>query len=142
MLEGHISDGIHHLHVRVYYEDTDFSGHVYHANYLKFCERGRSDYLRLLGIDQNVMAGGNDAQMFVVRRMKCEFLRPARFDDVLEVETTAGELSGARFTLTQRVLRQGDVVFTSEVVVALIDNRGKPRRVPPEWRLRLSETVK
>ena len=74
--------------MRVYYEDTDFSGAVYHANYLKFCERGRSDCLRLLGIHHHEMHGTERRRMgFVVRRMDCDFLRPARIDDVLEVET-------------------------------------------------------
>lgn len=132
MTEGSISSSIHRLPVRVYYEDTDFSGNVYHANYLKYCERGRSDFLRVLGIDQNAMIGGDAALMFVVRRMLCDFLRPARFDDLLVVETTLGEMAGARFELAQRVLRGDEVLFTATVTVALIDGAGRPKRVPPE----------
>ena len=137
MTEGSIADGIHRLAVRVYYEDTDFSGNVYHANYLKFCERARSDFLRVAGIDQNALFGTGEPIMFVVRRMVCEFLRPARFDDLLMVETIGGEMAGARFELSQRVKRGTDLLFTADVTVALIDGRGRPRRVPPEIAARI-----
>lgn len=130
MLEGSITSGIHRLVVRVYYEDTDFSGNVYHANYLKFCERGRSDFLRVLGLDQTAMFAEGAA--FVVRRMNCDFLRPAKFDDVLTVETTPGEVAGARFELRQRVLRGQEELFTAEVTAVLVDRHGKPRRLTPE----------
>jgi acyl-CoA thioester hydrolase len=131
MLEGAISNGVHRLAMRVHYEDTDFSGNVYHANYLKFCERGRSDFLRVLGIDQNAMIGG-DALVFVVRRMVCEFLKPARFDDILTVETIPGEMAGARFELDQRVCCRDTLHFTASVTVALVDGNGRPRRMPRE----------
>ena len=129
-MEGVITHGIHHLPIRVYYEDTDFSGFVYHANYLKFCERARSDFLRVLGVDQNAMFG--DGAAFVVRRMNCDFLRPARFDDILSVETTPGEAAGARFDLRQRVLRGDEVLFTADVTAVLIDGRGRPKRLTAE----------
>ena len=116
--------------MRVYYEDTDFSGYVYHANYLKFCERARSDFLRVVGIDQNQLIATGTA--FVVRRMVCEFLRPARFDDVIIVETMPTKMAGARFDLSQRVLRGAEVLFTTEVTVAMIDGRGRPMRIPPD----------
>ncbi len=127
MLMGSITKGIHHLPIRVYYEDTDFSGFVYHANYLKFCERARSDFLRVLGVDQNAMftAGGT----FVVRRMNCEFLKPAKFDDILTVESSPGEARGARFEIAQRVLRGGDVLFVADVTAVLIDALGRPKRL-------------
>jgi len=130
--EGIIRDGIHRLTQRVYYEDTDFSGNVYHANYLKYCERARSDFLRVLGIDQNAMLAAEGGLIFVVRRMLCDFLRPARFDDVIIVETVPGEMAGARFELAQRILRAGEPLFTATVTVALIDGRGRPRRMPAE----------
>jgi len=135
--EGTISKGVHRLPLRVYYEDTDFSGNVYHANYLKFCERARSDFLRVAGIDQNAMFGAGDPIMFVVRRMLCDFLRPARFDDLLVIETRLGELAGARFELMQQVLRGDESLFSADVTVALIDGRGRPRRVPPEIATRI-----
>lgn len=137
MTEGTISNGVHRLPLRVYYEDTDFSGNVYHANYLKFCERARSDFLRVAGIDQNAMFGAGDPIMFVVRRMLCDFLRPARFDDLLVIETRLGELAGARFELKQQVLRGDESLFSADVTVALIDGRGRPRRVPPEIAARI-----
>ena len=130
MLTGKITNAIHRLPLRVYYEDTDFSGYVYHANYLKFCERARSDFLRVVGIDQNQLIAAGTA--FVVRRMVCEFLRPARFDDVIIVETMPTKMAGARFDLSQRVLRGADVLFTTEVTVAIIDRRGRPMRILPD----------
>jgi acyl-CoA thioester hydrolase len=136
MLTGTITNGVHRLSLRVYYEDTDFSGYVYHANYLKFCERARSDFLRVLGVDQNAMFGAGGA--FVVRKMNCEFLRPARFDDILTVESTPGETAGARFEVKQRVLRGDDVLFTADVTAVLIDGRGRPRRMTSELLAALS----
>jgi acyl-CoA thioester hydrolase len=130
MLTGTITQGIHHLPLRVYYEDTDFSGYVYHSNYLKFCERARSDFLRVLGVDQNAMFA--DGGAFVVRKMNCDFLRPAKFDDILTVETTPGAPSGARFELKQCVLRGDEVLFTADVTAVLIDARGRPKRLTPE----------
>jgi acyl-CoA thioester hydrolase len=114
--------------VRVYYEDTDFSGHVYHANYLKYCERARSAYLRDVGVDQNAMFEIGSA--FVVRKMDCEFLRPAKFDDVLDVDTSLVEMSGARFELAQTIKRGEEVVFSARVTVAIIGKDGRPQRIP------------
>jgi acyl-CoA thioester hydrolase len=127
MLEGKITNGVHCLSLRVYYEDTDFSGYVYHANYLKFCERARSDFLRVLGVDQKGMFAEGGA--FVVRRMNCDFLRPAKFEDILTVESTPGVASGARFEIQQRVLRGDEVLFTADVTAVLIDGRGRPKRL-------------
>lgn len=129
MLSGKITHGIHHLHLRVYYEDTDFSGFVYHSNYLKFCERARSDFLRVLGVNQNSMFAEGAA--FVVRRMNCDFLRPAKFDDILTVESSPGEAKGARFEIRQQVLRGNEVLFTADVTAVLIDHNGRPRRLSP-----------
>jgi acyl-CoA thioester hydrolase len=133
-LAGRLERGLHVLPVRVYYEDTDFSGAVYHASYLKFCERGRSDCLRLLGIHHHQMHWHEtEGRMgFVVRRMACNFLKPARIDDVLEVETRFRDMAGARMELEQKVLRQGEVLFAAEVTVALIDAAGRPKRFPKD----------
>jgi acyl-CoA thioester hydrolase len=122
--------------VRVFYEDTDFSGYVYHANYLKYCERARSGYLRDVGVDQNAMFAEGHA--FVVRKMDCEFLRPAKFDDVLDVETTLVEMGGARFELAQTVKRVGELVFSARVTVAIIDGEGRPQRIPKELAAKVS----
>src|SRR6476619_2319634 len=112
-LSGRLERGLHVLPVRVYYEDTDFSGAVYHANYLKFCERGRSDCLRLLGIHHREMHWHEtEGRMgFVVRRMICDFRKPARIDDLLEVETRFRDMAGARMELEQKVVRQGEILF-------------------------------
>lgn len=131
-LGGRLEPGLHVLPVRVYYEDTDFSGAVYHANYLKFCERGRSDCLRLLGIHHHEMHWHEtEGRMgFVVRRMVCDFLKPARIDDLLTVETRFREMGGARMELEQKVLRQGELLFSADVTVALVDASGRPKRFP------------
>jgi acyl-CoA thioester hydrolase len=140
MRNSPITNGIHHLQIRVYYEDTDFSGFVYHANYLKFCERARSDFLRVLGVDQNSMF--EDRTAFVVRRMNCDFLRPAKFDDILTVESFPGEAKGARFEIRQRVLRGNDVLFTADVTAVLIDQNGRPKRLTPELLAALARTTR
>jgi acyl-CoA thioester hydrolase len=131
-IAGRLERGCHVLPVRVYYEDTDFSGAVYHANYLKFCERGRSDCLRLLGIHHHEMhRHETEGRLgFMVRRMICDFLKPARIDDLLEVETRFREMAGARMELEQKVVRQGETLFAAEVTVALVDSSGKPKRFP------------
>ena len=116
--------------IRVFYEDTDFSGCVYHANYLKYCERARSDYLRMIGVDQNAMFA--DGQAFVVRRMDCEFLRPAKFEDVLDVETRFVGISGARLESAQLVKRGAEEIFSAKVTVAIIDRQGRPMRIAKE----------
>ena len=127
-LAGRIEDKKHVLPVRVYYEDTDFSGLVYHANYLKFCERGRSDCLRLLGVHHHELQALSLS--FVVRRMVCDFLAPARIDDILEISSRFGGLSGARMEIAQEVARDGAILFRAAVTAALVDAGGKPRRLP------------
>lgn len=125
-LAGRLAEGLHVLPVRVYFEDTDAGGVVYHARYLAFCERARSDFLRLLGIHQSQV----DGMFFVVRHMTCDFLKPARLDDLLEVETRFGTLTGARMILAQKVRRDGVLLFEATVTVALVDHQGRPRRLP------------
>ncbi len=132
-LAGRLQAGVHMLPVRVYFEDTDAGGVVYHARYLAFCERARSDMLRLLGIHQSRMGELG----FVVRRMACEFLKPARLDDLLEVETRFSGLAGARLELDQQVLLGRVPVFSASVTVALVDRQGRPRRLPAELAARL-----
>jgi acyl-CoA thioester hydrolase len=136
MLEGTITDGIHRLSLRVYYEDTDFSGYVYHANYLKFCERARSDWIRLAGFNQNAMADADNKIYFMIRRMNCEFIKPARFDDILSVETQPGEVGGARFGILQKVLRGAEVLFTADVLAVLVGGDGRPKRIPQDMKSR------
>ncbi len=132
-LAGRIEGDAHVLPVRVYYEDTDAGGVVYHANYLRYCERARSDCLRLLGIHQSALDGVG----FVVRRMTCDFLKPARLDDLLEVQTRFVGMGGARLDLAQQVMLNGNTLFSAEVRVALIDAQGRPRRLPEDMAARL-----
>ena len=128
---GRIADQVHYLPIRVYYEDTDFSGAIYHANYIRYCERGRSDCLRLIGFQHH---SENGKAGFVVRRMVCEFLKPGRIDDLLEVETRFIEMAGARMELDQKVLRGAEVLFEAQVTVALVDANGRPKRLPVEFK--------
>jgi acyl-CoA thioester hydrolase len=129
-LAGRLESGAHVLPVRVYFEDTDFSGAVYHANYLKFCERGRSDCLRLVGVHHHELHRSTGGLSFVVRHMDCDFLKPARIDDVLTVETRFSGQTGARLELAQRILRGEEVLFTADVTVALVNAAGRPQRIP------------
>lgn len=131
-LAGHLVDGGHRLDVRVYFEDTDFSGVVYHARYLHFLERGRTDYLRLHGIGHRELMDGafGEPMAFAVRRMEIEFLRPARIDDILSVETRTALLGGARVVLDQRIRRGDEVLIEAKVKVAVISPDGRPRRMP------------
>ncbi len=131
-LAGRIEGAKHVLPVRVYHEDTDFTGLVYHANYLKFCERGRSDFVRLSGISQTDLFDGEgekEPAAFVVRHMDVDFLKPARMNDVLEVVTGVAELGGATMTLLQEVTRDGVVLCRIVVKIVLISQSGKPRRL-------------
>jgi acyl-CoA thioester hydrolase len=137
-LDGSIADGRHHMQIRVYYEDTDFSGIVYHANYLRFMERGRSNYLRLLGADQRALfaeaASEAPGFAFVVRSMTLEFLKPARMDDLLDIVTKPLELRGASITLAQEV-RRGDIVLLEARVKVAFISGGQPRPIPKPLRL-------
>src|SRR6201982_4232947 len=113
-LDGLIRDGKHHMQIRVYYEDTDFSGIVYHANYLRFMERGRTNHLRMMGAEQHALFAEALTETprfaFVVRSMQIDFLKPARMDDVLDIVTWPVVVKGASITLAQEVRRGEDLV--------------------------------
>ena len=130
-LAGRIEGETHILPVRVYFEDTDFTGLVYHANFLKFCERGRSDFIRLLGIDHQSLANPKKGEpaVFVVRRIEIDFLKPARIDEVLEVVTHCAEIGGATLVLDQEVRRDGTPLARAKVSVVLVSHAGKPQRL-------------
>ena len=136
-LSGHVNDGVHYLDIRVYYEDTDFSGIVYHANYLKFCERGRSDMLRLAGVHHTDLAG--QGVHFVVRRMECDFRASARIDDVVRVETCLRQSSGAKLLLAQAVKLADRVLFEAQVTLAVVNGAGRPQRIPAEMMRAMSQ---
>ena len=137
-LGGEIRDGRHVLTVRVYYEDTDFSGVVYHASYLRFMERGRTDYLRLIGADHRSLFEAAEKEApgfaFVVRSMNIEFLKPARMDDVLDVFTAPQEIKGASVILHQQVDRAGEKLIDAQVKVAFV-SAGRARPIPKPLRL-------
>ena len=132
-LDGEIRDGRHVMAVRVYYEDTDFSGVVYHASYLRFMERGRTNYLRLLGAGQHTLFAETEREApgfaFVVRTLHVEFLKPARMDDVLEIETHPNDVKGASIMLHQTIRRGEDVLIEADVRVAFVSG-GRARPIP------------
>jgi acyl-CoA thioester hydrolase len=137
-LDGEIRDGGHHMQVRVYFEDTDALGMVYHANYLRFMERGRTNYLRLLGTNQRELF--EDVQEdasgfgFVVRSMTIDFFKSAFMDDVLDIITRPQEVKGASITLVQQCKRGDDLLVEARVRVAFVSG-GKAQRIPNALRL-------
>jgi acyl-CoA thioester hydrolase len=137
-LDGEIRDGRHTMAVRVFYEDTDFSSLVYHASYLRFMERGRTNYLRLLGANHRALFQEATEEApgfaFVVRSMAIEFLKPAQMDDVLHVVTLPQEVKGASVTLIQHVERAGEALVKARVRVACVAG-GKAQRIPKPLRL-------
>ena len=137
-LDGEIRNGRHHQQVRVYYEDTDFSGVVYHASYLRFMERGRTNYLRLIGADHRALFEQTEKEApgfaFVVRSMHIDFLKPARMDDVLQIVTRPAEVKGASVMLSQRVMRGEDVLVEAAVQVAFVSG-GRARPIPKPLRI-------
>lgn len=136
-LAGRTEGRRHVLPVRVYFEDTDFSGLVYHATYLRWCERGRSDWLRLKGLNHAGLHAGDGAgepAAFVVRRLEIDYLRPARIDEVLEVITENEETGAAYVLLAQRIERSGEILCKLRVKLALINRAGRPIRLPASMR--------
>jgi len=123
--------------VRVYYEDTDFSGLVYHANYLRFMERGRSEFLRMSGAGHQSFFATSEPLVWAVRRMTIDFVRPARMEEALTIRTSVLELAGARMRLDQRVARAGEILVKATVEVCVITLDGRPRRVPDSTRKKL-----
>ena len=120
---------MHSFNCRVYYEDTDLAGIVYYANYLKFIERARSEWVRTLGIDQAQLK--RDAGIvFAVRHVTADYLSPARFDDMLTITTQPAHIAGARLVLHQRVLRGADILFDAQVTLVAIGANGAPARLP------------
>jgi acyl-CoA thioester hydrolase len=133
---GHPSAGwfegrAHHLPVRVYYEDTDFTGVVYHANYLRYFERGRSEFLRLAGVSHTQLRAQDDPMAFVVARMEIDFKKPARIDDALIVRTTYERMERARLHVRQSLERDGELIATAAETIVCIGLDGRPRRPPP-----------
>jgi acyl-CoA thioester hydrolase len=128
---GRFEGRVHLLPVRVYYEDTDFTGLVYHGNYLRYFERGRSDFLRAAGVSHSDLLAGDSPSAFVVTRMEIDFRSPARIDDALLVNTTYDSAKGARLFVTQKITRDGALIAEAVVEAACISLGGRPRKPPP-----------
>jgi acyl-CoA thioester hydrolase len=134
-LAGELTPFGHRLLARVYYADTDFSGVVYHARYLEFLERGRSDYLRLAGVRHTELLEGQRGEkiVWIVRRMEIDFIKPARMDDVLTIDTRTEKISGARIFMAQEIRRGDEALIAAKVEAAIIGENGRPKRFPHEW---------
>ncbi len=126
----------HRFDLRVYYEDTDLAGIVYYANYLKFIERARTEWVRGLGIDQSELKR-EAGIVFAVRRVEADYVSPAHFDDELSVMTEQQELTGARIVLLQTVMRGDNMLFRAVVTLVALTDRGRPARLPADVRQRL-----
>ena len=124
----------HSMNIRVYYEDTDLGGVVYYANYLRFIERARSEWIRELGIDQIKMRNEEEA-IFVVTKIKADYLSPAHFDDLLTVDTRIKVVSPVRAYFYQNIFREEKVIFRSEVCVTCTSNSGKVLRLPEKIKI-------
>jgi len=137
-LDGEIRGGRHVMQVRVFYEDTDFSGVVYHASYLRFMERGSTNYLRLLGTDHRALFEEAERETagfaFVVRTMHIDYLKPAKMDDVVDIVTLPHDVKGASITLSQEVRRGGELLVEAKVRVAFVSG-GRARPIPKPLRL-------
>jgi acyl-CoA thioester hydrolase len=144
-LDGAIKDGKHHQQVRVYYEDTDFSGIVYHASYLRFMERGRTNYLRLIGADHRALFEAAEKEApgfsFVVRHMGIDFRKPAFMDDVLDIVTTPKDVKGASVVLNQKVKRGEGLIVEADVQVAFVSG-GRAKPIPKPLRIAMSADQK
>lgn len=126
-----------HTHtVRIYWEDTDAGGIVYHASHVRFFERGRTEFLRALGVNQSAFSDRSaaNALLFTVRRLEIDYLKPARLDDLLDVETRVMDIGGSRLVLDQRLVRDGETIATAVVTVVAVGGNGRPTRIPDAMR--------
>ena len=131
---GLITGPVHRFAVRAYFEDTDLSGVVYHANYLRWFERARSDFVRLLGIDQRAASEAGEGA-FAVADLTIRYLAPARLDDAVLIETTCAELRAASCRMHQRAFRETGALLTeARLRVGFVAPDGRPRRMPADWR--------
>ena len=130
---GTLVNGVHMFAVRVYFEDTDFSGVVYHAGYLRFMERARSDMLRMAGIDQRGLWDAGEGA-YAVTELSIKYRRAARFDDALVVDSRIARVGAATCQIRQLILRAGELVTDALVTAALIGSDGRPKRQPRAWR--------
>jgi acyl-CoA thioester hydrolase len=135
---GHFDGKVHVLPVRIYYEDTDLSGVVYHANYLRFMERGRSEYFRRAGIARLAALEGPEPTAWTLRKVALEYFRPARLDALVTVRTRCIALTGARMVAEQAIHARGELLVQGQVEACIMTLTGKPRRIPQEVRDKLA----
>ena len=133
-LDGSIRDGRHLMQVRVYYEDTDFTGIVYHANYLRFMERARTEFFRLAGVTRMADLESEEPTAWAIREVKASYLRPARVDDALIVRTTLVGISGARIEAKQKIYAGDNLLMNGWIQACIITLKGQPRRLPQSLR--------
>jgi acyl-CoA thioester hydrolase len=130
---GLIEGKVHRFAVRAYFEDTDLSGVVYHANYLRWFERARSDFVRLLGIDQRAVSEAGEGA-FAVADLTIRYAAPARLDDAVLIETTCEELGAASCRMHQRAFKDETLLTEARLRIGFVSPDGRPRRMPPAWR--------
>jgi acyl-CoA thioester hydrolase len=134
---GRFEGKVHVLPIRIYYEDTDLSGMVYHANYLRYMERGRSEFFRCAGITRLAMLEEPEPIVWTLRQIWLEYNRPARVDDLSELHTRATSLTGARMTAEQTVCCGSQLLAHGGVEACMVTLAGRPRRIPPDIREKL-----
>ena len=127
---GHFDGKVHVLPLRIYYEDTDLSGLVYHANYLRFMERGRTEFFRLAGVTKMADLEGAEPTAWAIRSAALQFLRPARVDDMLNVHSVLTAISGARISAIQRIYADGNLLVDGRIEACIVTLTGRPRRIP------------
>jgi len=141
-LSGRIEDGVHYLPVRIYFEDTDTSGIVYHARYLHFMERGRTEFMRCLDIPHSSMMEGEDAAAFAVKSIHIDYARPAIVDDALIVQSHVTDVKGSSCSLSQKIMRGEEVLVSASLRVVVIGQNLRPRRIPKEMRRHFEAIMK
>jgi acyl-CoA thioester hydrolase len=130
---GRIEGGRHILPLRIYYEDTDAQGIVYYANWLRFLERGRTELLRMIGLEHSTLQAASGIN-WVVRRCTIDYLKPARLDEIIDIVTTCGEMRGASLDMIQEARRGAEVLVRAELLVACMGESGRPARIPLQAR--------
>ena len=138
-LSGIIKKNTHFFQIRVFYEDTDFSGIVYHANYLKFAERGRTNFLRLLGINHSELMNASEPKYFVVYKMNTKFLGSSTIDDLLEVRSNFLGIKGVRLQINQDIFNNEKKVFSADIEFALLNKDAKPLKFPDDMKLKIKK---
>ena len=138
-ISGIIKQKTHFFQIRVFYEDTDFTGIVYHANYLKFAERGRTNFLRLLGVNHSELINSDEPKYFVVYKMNSKFMGTSTIDDILEVRSNFKGIEGVRLKIDQNIYKEEKKVFSANIEFALLDKNAKPKRFPEDIKSKIEK---